>query len=278
MDLAWNTIKNVSVTEFVGERLEIRNWVDVFVALNAAGPLTVVLEAAKRGEVLLTGDGGTTVEIGIASSANDWTNFFRVRTEDGDDVVRIRESAINAVSGRYLGQFTATDIATGGGDDRVFGWGSNETVDGGEGRDVFVLRGVQAGYRITTNGEWTTIVDINAADGNDGTDRIRKVEVISFASGPDLVLVPLNRDPVAGDDTDTIRPGQTLDVQAALGLRANDGDADGDQLLLQVIDSVDNGGLDMVQDGRFQYTPNAGFTAPPAPRSASSFSQPNCRR
>ncbi len=261
MALVWNTIKNVSVTEFVGERLEIRNWVDVFVALQSAGPLTVVLEAAKRGEVLLTGDGDFTVEIGIDSNSKDWTNAFRIRTDSGDDVVRIRESAINAVSGRYLGQFTDTDIATGAGNDQVFGWGSNDAIDGGEGRDVFVLRGIQAGYRITTDGEWTTIVDIDARDGNDGTDRIRNVEVIKFAVGADLILIPLNRDPIAADDAYVVRAGQVLTVSAGLGVLANDTDADGDALsVARITDTVNNGTLSLLTTGAFSYTPNAGFT------------------
>jgi hypothetical protein len=200
---AWNSIKNLAVTEFAGQRLELRNWVDLHVALATDGPLTVVAEAAKRGQILLSGTGPHTVVVGVESNVQDWTNHFRIATGGGDDDVTIRQTALEAVRGIYLGQWTTTDISTGGGDDIIRGWGSNDTVDGGLGQDVFVLRGVEAGYSFTTVGDVTTVRDINLADGNDGIDRVRDVEVIRFASGPDKLRggPPANTAPDAVDGT-----------------------------------------------------------------------------
>jgi hypothetical protein len=45
--------------------------------------------------------------------------------------VTIRQTALEAVRGLYLGQWTTTDIATGEGDDLIRGWGSNDRADGG---------------------------------------------------------------------------------------------------------------------------------------------------
>ncbi len=70
-------------------------------------------------------------------------------------------------------------IFTGGGDDLIGGWGSNDTIDAGAGRDVFVLRGLRDGYSIATEEGWTVIRDIDAADGDDGTDRLLNVEALA---------------------------------------------------------------------------------------------------
>ena len=260
---AWNSIKNIAVSDFGGESLTLSNWVDVDVALASEGPLSVVVEAAKRGEIVLGGTGPHTVVIGVESNVQDWTNHFRVVTGDGNDEVTIRQTALEAVRGLYLGQWTTTDIATGEGDDLIRGWGSNDRADGGAGRDVFVLRGLEAGYRFATVGEVLVVTDIDLTDGNDGTDRLTNFEVIRFASGPDKLLgVAVNRDPVfVADAALTLRPGQTKNFTGA-SLVANDTDADGDALEVTQFfaNTAQGGSVQNTAFDTFTYTPPTNFT------------------
>ena len=75
-------------------------------------------------------------------------------------------------------------ITMGAGDDLVIGGAGNETVDGGAGQDVFEVSGPSAGYTITRDGlggYWLT--DIDPANGNQGTDRLTRVEQVRFADG-----------------------------------------------------------------------------------------------
>ncbi|MCP5256186.1 MAG: tandem-95 repeat protein [Zoogloeaceae bacterium] len=75
-----------------------------------------------------------------------------------------------------------------------------------------------------------------------------------------LTIEVQNAAPVAVDDSYTVQSGETLTVLAAAGLLANDTDADGDILRAISYSSPSNGVLDVVADGSFTYTSNAGFT------------------
>jgi VCBS repeat-containing protein len=73
-----------------------------------------------------------------------------------------------------------------------------------------------------------------------------------------VTITVVNATPVAGDDAVTTRPGQSIDI-AASDLLANDSDADGDTLSIDLlVDTTGNGLLLITNDG-FTYTPNAGF-------------------
>ena len=61
------------------------------------------------------------------------------------------------------------------------------------------------------------------------------------------------------DESYTVHTGQTLAVGVAAGLLANDSDADGDALQVLSFEAPANGTLNVVTDGSFTYTPNAGF-------------------
>jgi hypothetical protein len=68
-----------------------------------------------------------------------------------------------------------------------------------------------------------------------------------------------NTPPVAIPDSYTIVEGQTLTVNAAQGVLANDTDADGDSLAAILKTGPANGTLQNHLDGSFIYTPNPGF-------------------
>jgi hypothetical protein len=74
-----------------------------------------------------------------------------------------------------------------------------------------------------------------------------------------VTITVYNSVPMAGDDTYVARPGRTLDI-AAPGLLANDSDGDGDALAITVANvSGLRGSLVPYADGRFRFTPEAGF-------------------
>ena len=75
-----------------------------------------------------------------------------------------------------------------------------------------------------------------------------------------LEITVTNTAPVAQDDSYTVKAGQTLTVAALDGLLANDSDVDGDALTVISYSAPANGALNIVTDGSFEYTPNAGFT------------------
>ena len=75
-----------------------------------------------------------------------------------------------------------------------------------------------------------------------------------------LTIEVQNAAPVAVDDSYTVTEGNTLLVDAGLGLLANDSDVDGDALAVVSFSTPVNGVLDIAGDGSFSYTPNPGFS------------------
>lgn len=256
LNAAWNTIRDFQLTEFTGTQLELRNWVDVDLRLADAIGRVIGIEGAKRGNIRL-GDGNDTLSIGVESDNGKGGNGFHVSTGGGNDSVTIRASATDYHAGAYDGGWTTTAINTGSGDDTVFGWRSNDSVDGGPGSDIFVLRGLRAGYAIATQGGVTTITDINLADGNDGTDTLRNVEYVRFADATLLGLgaAPANRAPLA--TADTLSLGET--ASASINLLANDSDPDGNALSVIAIGGPALHGALTLAGGVATYTANANW-------------------
>ena len=69
-----------------------------------------------------------------------------------------------------------------------------------------------------------------------------------------------NNPPVAEDDHYLTVAGETLQVDAAAGVLANDWDPDDDPLTAVLYADVQDGSLTLNADGSFSYTPDAGFT------------------
>ena len=75
-----------------------------------------------------------------------------------------------------------------------------------------------------------------------------------------VIHVLENRPPVAMEDSYLVGEGQTLSIAAA-GFLTNDYDPEGGPVTAILIsDGVDNGTLSAFPDGRFTYTPDAGFS------------------
>jgi Bacterial Ig domain/Bacterial surface protein, Ig-like domain/FG-GAP-like repeat/Putative Ig domain/Domain of unknown function DUF11 len=69
-----------------------------------------------------------------------------------------------------------------------------------------------------------------------------------------------NTPPVALDDSYSVEKDQTLDVDAAQGVLANDFDPDGDALTASLLSKPANGDLTLRADGSLTYRPKRGFT------------------
>lgn len=69
-----------------------------------------------------------------------------------------------------------------------------------------------------------------------------------------------NTPPVAQSDSYTTAEGEELSVDVDAGILANDSDAEGNQLIVSVLDTPDSGELSLNEDGSFSYTPNEGFS------------------
>jgi VCBS repeat-containing protein len=251
-NLPWGTIRNFQLTQFTGNQLTLQGWTDVDLRLADATARNITVDGSKRANLRL-GDGNDTLTIGVESDHNRGGNTFYVATGGGNDTVVIRGASRDWYAGAYEGAWTTTQIDAGAGDDIVYGWGSNDTVDGGAGLDTFVLRGLPGGYAISTSKGVTTIIDTNLADGNDGTDRLTNVERIRFADGTELVLGgPANRAPVAGNDALAVSETGT----ASLNLLANDSDPDGNPLSVTAIGGTAQYGTLSLAGGVATYTAN----------------------
>jgi hypothetical protein len=97
----------------------------------------------------------------------------------GADNVGIAFSATieNAIGG------AGNDTITGNtANNAIKGGLGNDTIDGGSGTDTAVFAGAKADYTITGLGTATiTVVDNNAADGDEGTDTLTNIQFLEFS-------------------------------------------------------------------------------------------------
>lgn len=193
LDSAWNTIKNVSVTDFSGHELVLRNWVDTWVALDNSFAQEVFVDGTKRGEIS-TGSGNDTIWVGVDSNGGDWTNHFKVDAGAGDDHITVAESTRDysgsSFAAAYNPAWTTTELDGGAGNDVIEGGRMSDTIDGGTGINTVVLHGLQADYHISTDAAGvTTVVDLRPSATNlDGTDHLTNVEFLQFSDQTTLDL------------------------------------------------------------------------------------------
>jgi predicted extracellular nuclease len=100
---------------------------------------------------------------------------------------------------------------------------------------------------------YTPALDYNGTDSftftvNDGT-------VDSNIATVTITITPLNDAPVALEDVYITDEDTALTVLVAEGVLVNDTDVDGDELTAILVSDVNNGSLDLAEDGSFVYTP-----------------------
>src|SRR5687768_9667393 len=95
------------------------------------------------------------------------------------------------------GNGLANTITGGAGDDTISGGVGNDVLEGGAGNgDTAVFAGNFADYEITGA---TTIRDLNAANGDEGTDSLNGIEFARFADTTVQLGVDTNNPPVLGE-------------------------------------------------------------------------------
>jgi serralysin len=131
----------------------------------------------------------------------------------------------NAIGGSGKDTIVGNDVAN-----LLKGNGGNDEIDGGGGSDTAQFSGARSGYsltRSTVDGvEILTVTDTDTSNGDDGVDKIKNVELLSFAGAAFQAAAAA---PVADDDTNMVTEDAL--VEAAQGnVLDGDADANGDPL------------------------------------------------
>jgi Ca2+-binding RTX toxin-like protein len=103
-------------------------------------------------------------------------------------------------------------LAGGAGDDTLAGGAGNDQLDGGRGIDTAVFSGNSADFMVRGRGSSLFVADTNAADGDEGRDYVREVEVLQFddttidltAVSPSALSGILSGGPMTAADLDAL--------------------------------------------------------------------------
>jgi hypothetical protein len=169
MNAAWNTIKDIEVTNVDSNVLHVSNFVDTWVSDAAdEASRTVIVDGAKRGDIAL-GDGNDTVNINYMSNEASWSNLFYVTLGNGNDNVTVNPesfagiAAVNKPAGWVFNQqpqATTAIISLGNGNDNV-SLDTTGVVQLGSGNDTLSL---VDGAHVVYLGGGSDTVNISAHD------------------------------------------------------------------------------------------------------------------
>lgn len=161
LNRAWNTIKNIEISEFTGSALRVSNFVDAWLHLSGDAARDIEIDGVKRAEVT-TGGGDDDIRLGIDSNTGDWSNEIHIDTGAGDDFIDIRPATRDYTGdGETTPGWANGQISLGAGDDSInantTGYG-DFTIDGGDGSDS-----INGG-----NGDDVILGGNDTLNGNDG--------------------------------------------------------------------------------------------------------------
>src|SRR5688572_7503842 len=210
--------------------LDGRNGSDKYLVLGTHDGTDLYRDTGTTGfDQIVAGSDGTRIRLGESCSAeesgieqigaNGFARVSVVGTGRGDELdfsgmILVDLALIDGLGGR-------DSIIGSNGDDTIKGGSGDDFIDGGAGRDVAVYEGRMATYSITDDdGGWRVRDLARRSDGDDGTDRLRNVEVLRFLDG-DVVLA--NAGPVAADD---LAAASEDGAPVMIDVLANDTDAD----------------------------------------------------
>ena len=132
------------------------------------------------GDSIIEADGeGTDTVISSGSSYTLDDNVENLRLQGDDAVTGIGNDEDNRITGNAH-------------DNILMGGASDDVLDGGDGEDVAEFAGEMSDYRIDFANN--TVTDVNAADGDDGTDSFSNIETLRFAGGSEISLSTLEGD------------------------------------------------------------------------------------
>jgi hypothetical protein len=169
----------------------------------------------------------------------------------------------NAIGG--LGNDTIIGNAA---DNALTGGAGNDSLNGLGGTNAAIYSGSSVNYtwlQVGTTGVWT--VTDNRPNSPDGTDTLTNIQNLTFtdktvALGTPVYQAPVivNTAPVAMADAYSVTKNGTLTVAAAIGVLANDTDAEHNTLTATLVSGVSRGTLTFKADGSFVYTPTRNYT------------------
>jgi large repetitive protein len=223
-------------------------------------PLEATLVSGPaNGTLVLNADGSFTY-----TPAADWhgTDSFTysVETSLGATLEGTATIVVQPLNDMPVAVNDAYEVVEGEVSGNVLG---NDTDVDGDSLTATLLWGPQNGtLTFNADGTFTYVADegFEGEDyfwyqANDGiaNSNVAKVTLLVELTGAD------NEFPESADDAYTVEAGETLTVDAAGGVLANDTDADGDPLTVELVTGPTNGTLVLNTDGSFEYTPNEGF-------------------
>ena len=112
---------------------------------------------------------------------------------------------------------------------------------------------------LSADGSFSYTPDADFFGSDSFSYRVTDGNATSGVATVTLVVDPVDDTPVANDDAYQTNQDTALERTGTTGVLANDVDADGDTLTVQIVSTSANGTLAMEADGGFVYTPAAGF-------------------
>jgi hypothetical protein len=162
------------------------------------------------------------IKVGKSLGYQSFANNSIVHGGSNDDVINLLDGKETAYG--YEGN---DQINGGSGDDIISGGGGNDTIYGGADSDVAVFSGVMSGYEISwTQSNQLIVKDIDASNGNDGSDILTDIEFLSFY---DVKISAIDSDGDGfGDDLDAFPLDSAEQIDSDGDGTGNNADTDDD--------------------------------------------------
>ena len=131
------------------------------------------------------GNNTDTVDYSAVTSGGVTVDLSNALAQDtvsaGTDLITGVENVTGSNQADTLTGNSGDNVITGnGGNDALRGGGGNDTLAGGSETDTALYADGPAGYTVTISGGTTTVTDIVAGNGDEGTDTLTGVETLDF--------------------------------------------------------------------------------------------------
>ena len=245
------------------DTLDGREGSDTYVVMGANDGTDLYRDSGTAGvDRIVAGANGAVIRLGAAFS-NSLTGIEAISANGHGAVQVVGSAGADTLNLAGVALTGIAEIDVQGGDDNVVGSASDDairgaaggdTIDGGAGRDTALFAGTRGSYSITTGNGVVQVQDLDAvANGDDGTDTLRNVELLQFLDGTvDLTAPP---PPPPAPPPANIAPTAVADSAAAtenggsvwVDVLANDTDVDsGDTRTVVAVDTAGLSGTALV--------------------------------